>query len=79
MSQVLRFFIDPISDTRYRVSLAPYERRHARGVSRELNALVVETETGGWVGSVPLCHTTTLESISEAHMAKLVTLAARRG
>ena len=79
MSQPQRMFVDPETGESYRVRVGPYERKNGRGVSRQLNDLVVETEDSRWVGSVPIYRTVTLESLSEDDLVQLLDQAMGRG
>ena len=79
MSEPVRLFVEAETGERFRISIAPYERRNGRGVSQQLKALVVETEDGRWVGSVPIYRTVTLESLSEADLVQLLDQAVGRG
>ena len=72
MREPARLFVEAETGERFRISIAPYERRTGRGVSRQLKALVVETEDGRWVGSVPIYRNVTLESLSEADLVQLL-------
>ena len=74
----VRTFKDPETGRVYRVQLAPMERAGALGVDRRLNALVFETPEGNWVGSVPVYHTLTLWTLSEAELVELFAKAAGR-
>lgn len=62
----------------YRVSIAPLERRGALGVDWRLNALVFETE-GEWIGSAPVYHNVTLDSLTDADLEQLLDQAIGRG
>ena len=65
--------------TIYRVRLAPLERRGALGVDWRLNAVVFETAAGECVGSVPVYHHVTLESLGDADLEELLDQAIGRG
>ena len=79
MKEPVCLFVEPETGERYRISIAPYERRHGHGVSRQLNTLVVETEDARWIGSVPVYRTGTLESLSEADLVELLDQAVAQG
>ena len=74
----MRDWIDE-TGTMYRVQLAPLERHGALGVDSRLNAVVFETQDGKWVGSAPVYHRVTLESLSDADLEELLDEAIGRG
>ena len=79
MNQPERMFVDPETGKRYRAYLAPRERNDTLGVDMRLNALVFETPEGQWVGSVPIYHNVTLQSLTEHDLAELLDQAVARG
>ena len=79
MNQPQRLFVNPETGKRYRVRLTPRERNGTLGVDTRLNALVVETREGQWVGSVPIYHTVKLQSLTERDLAEFLDQAVARG
>ncbi|HEV2123536.1 MAG TPA: hypothetical protein VGW38_12275 [Chloroflexota bacterium] len=71
-------FVDSLGN-RYRVRIAPMERRGALGVDGRLNAAVFETEEGEWVGRAPIYHNITLESLTRQELRRLLEEAIARG
>jgi hypothetical protein len=61
------------------VYITPLERREGRGVDWRLNAICFVTTEGGWIGSVPLYHNVTLDSLSEEDLVELLDQAIGRG
>ena len=63
----------------YHVRIAPCERRGRLGVDWRLNAVAFATADGEWVGSVPVYHTITLESLTDEDLEELLDQAIGRG
>ncbi len=74
----MRLFVDVLGNS-YVARIAPMERRGALGVDWRLNAVVVETEDGEWVGRAPIYHNITLESLSRRELGRLLDEAMGRG
>ena len=79
MNQPQRMFVDPETGERYRAWLTPRERTGRIGVDKRVNALVFETPKGEWVGSVPVYHYLTLQSLTEDDLGELLDQAVARG
>ena len=75
----VRLFVEPATGIRFRASIAPKERKGPLGVDRRLNAVVFETAAGEWVGSVPVYHNVTLDSLSTSDLLELFDQAVARG
>ena len=74
----MRIWTDEQGKT-YKVRLAPLERRGALGVDWRLNAVAFETTEGEWVGSAPVYHNITLDSLTDADLEQLLDQAIGRG
>jgi hypothetical protein len=55
------------------------ERRGILGLDRRLNAIVFETGTGEWVGSAPVYHAVSLESLTLGELSQFLDEAIGRG
>ncbi len=77
-SERVRLFVDSLVN-RYLVRIVPMERKRALGVDRRLNAAVFETDEGDWVGSAPIYHNITLESLTRRELRRLLDEAVGRG
>jgi hypothetical protein len=69
---VYRTFHDPADGALYRASISPMERKGSLGVDSRLNALVVESDAGEWIGSAPLYHNVTLDSLTTEDLLRLL-------
>lgn len=54
----------------YHVYLAPFEG--TAGARQLLNAVVFEGAGGEWIGSVPVYHQVSLESLSDSYLEELL-------
>jgi len=64
-----RLFVDPLG-SRYVARLTP--REMSWGVATRLNAVVIETDDGRWVGSASIYHNIRLEDLSERELLDIL-------
>lgn len=72
MCKTVRTFSEPGTGLIFRASSAPMERKGCLRVDRQLNGIVFVTVTREWVGSVPVYHDLTLDSLSTADLLELL-------
>lgn len=71
MTPSTRRFVGPFGVI-YRASIAPMERSGRLGVDPRLNAICFQHDDGRWIGSVPLYHSITLDSLTYMDLIELL-------
>ena len=72
VSEPVRILFDPESGERYQVRLTPHELPAGGGVTPAVNSVVFETETGEWIGAVPMFSLFWLGSVSEGDLKEML-------